>query len=182
MTQNNNVPVLYFIYGAPSVGKLTISKKLSEQANLSLFHNHLTFDVASAIYDIWSAPFFNYCELLRIDGIKRAILAKKSLIFTFCYTFPEDDPFVKKVIEAVEDSGGEIKFIHLCADTSTVLSRVENVERSRFDKINKKEDLRVFLNKYDAFSEIIGVENLNISTITQDPQQIVTEIRDRYKL
>lgn len=175
-------PTLYFIYGAPSAGKLTIAKQLSKEISLNLFHNHLTFNVAASIYPVWSDPFFRYCEELRVDGIKRAMQAGHSLIFTFCYTYPEDNPFVEQVMSTVEENGGEVKFIKLVTDKKTVISRVENKERGNFEKINKKEELEEFLNKYDVFTEIPYSKSFEISTTLNTPKESVDKIINQFQL
>lgn len=41
---------LIFIYGPPASGKYTVSQMLSELTGYKLFHNHLTYDTAYALF------------------------------------------------------------------------------------------------------------------------------------
>jgi shikimate kinase len=41
---------LIFLCGPPASGKLTIAEKLSQLANIPLFHNHLSRDLVKDIY------------------------------------------------------------------------------------------------------------------------------------
>ncbi len=133
-------------------------------------------------HEVWSEKFTNYCEILRIDGIKRAMIEKRNLIFTFCYVFPEDNDFVKDVINTVENNGGEIKFIKLEVDQKTLNNRVENKERGQFEKINCKNKLNEFLTKYDAFSPVPFKESFIINTDHNTATESVNKIKKHFNL
>lgn len=178
----NDKPTLYFVYAPPSSGKLTVSKALSKESNISLFHNHLTFDVAASIYEVWSEKFTHYCEVLRVDGIKRAMKEKKDLIFTFCYVFPEDNSFVEEVISTVEKNGGQVKFIKLEVSRETLNNRVENKERGQYEKINCKSHLNDFLTKYDAFSPVPYKESFVVNTEENTVEESVSKIIKHFNL
>jgi len=74
-----------FLYGPPASGKLTIAKKLAEKTGISLFHNHLTFDLAEVLYEPFTQPFYDYCADFRLGVFGDAKLAHQDLIFTFFY-------------------------------------------------------------------------------------------------
>ena len=40
-----------FLYGPPASGKHTIGKRLSALLNIPLFHNHLTVDLATTLFE-----------------------------------------------------------------------------------------------------------------------------------
>ena len=42
---------LVFLYGPPAVGKFTVAKELAALTGFKLFHNHLTVDVATSIFE-----------------------------------------------------------------------------------------------------------------------------------
>ncbi len=48
---------LIFIHGSPAVGKLTVARELAKLTGFRLFHNHLTVDLVSSIFDFGSEPF-----------------------------------------------------------------------------------------------------------------------------
>jgi cytidylate kinase len=48
---------LVFIHGPAGSGKLTVARELSRMTGLRLFHNHLTVDAVTAVFDFGSEPF-----------------------------------------------------------------------------------------------------------------------------
>ena len=74
-----------FLYGPPASGKLTIAKKLAKKTGISLFHNHLTFDLAEVLYEPFTKPFSDYCENIRLGVFGDSKVAHRDLIFTFFY-------------------------------------------------------------------------------------------------
>jgi len=182
MTKKQNETKLIFIYGPPASGKLSIAKKLSDITGISLFHNHLTFDLASSIYEIWSKKFYDYCEELRLDGIKRALHENRTLIFTFCFSYPEDLAFIKKIKKVVKNSGSSLFFIQLKASQNTLDKRVVSEDRSKYLKINKLEDLEKFEKNHNCSEEIPKVKSLKINTDKKTIKQSVKSIIKYYKL
>ena len=73
---------LLFLSGAPAVGKLTISREISELTGLPLFHNHLVVDAASSVFPFGSAPFIRLREMMWLEVFREAAAEKRSLIFT----------------------------------------------------------------------------------------------------
>jgi tRNA uridine 5-carbamoylmethylation protein Kti12 len=172
-----------FIYGPPASGKLTIAKELSRLTEIPLFHNHITFDLAKSIYEVWSNEFFKYCEELRLDAFKRAISAgSEALIFTFCFNYPDDLEFVQKTISAVEKHNGSVCFVQLKSSKEALEKRVVNDDRKKYAKISSVEELRDYLNKYDPFRVVPSSNSLIIKTEKISPTEAACLIKDAYKL
>src|SRR3989338_7426258 len=94
---------LIFLYGAPAVGKLTIAKELEKITGYPLFHNHLVAPVSKLFFQMDSVHAIELRNKIRLDVFE--ITAKHKvpgMIFTVCYSHPEDDDFVKDVFESVE--------------------------------------------------------------------------------
>jgi hypothetical protein len=84
MTLRNEAMKLIFIYGSPAVGKLTVAKELASITGYKIFHNHLTFDLASSLFDSFSKPFGVLCEELRLKTFEIAArCGLEGMIFTF---------------------------------------------------------------------------------------------------
>ena len=71
---------LVFIYGPPAVGKLTVAEGLAALTGFRLFHNHLTVDLVTSIFErgmpsygemVWRIRFAILEEAARanIDGL-----------------------------------------------------------------------------------------------------------------
>ena len=169
-----------FLYGPPASGKLTIAKKLAEKTGISLFHNHLTFDLAEVLYEPFTQPFYDYCADLRLDVFGDAKLAHQDLIFTFFYIPPDDDNFVNQIIRiAGEDN---VKFVKIEASSDTLLDRVENKDRAKYSKINSKDVLTRYLKENNWSESIEKTDSLIISTDNLTPDDAVQKIIEEYDL
>ena len=169
-----------FLYGPPASGKLTIAKKLAEKTGISLFHNHLTFDLAEVLHEPFTQPFCDYCADLRLDVFGDAKLAHQDLIFTFFYIPPDDDHFVNKIIHiAGEDN---VKFVKIEASSDTLLDRVENKDRAKYSKINGKSVLTRYLKENNWSESIEKTNSLIINTDNLTPDDAVQKIIEEYDL
>ena len=169
-----------FLYGPPASGKLTIAKKLAEKTGISLFHNHLTFDLAEVLYEPFTQPFYDYCADLRLDVFGDAKLAHQDLIFTFFYISPDDDNFVNQIIHIAGE--GNVKFVKIEASSDTLLDRVENKDRAKYSKINSKSVLTRYLKENNWSESIEKTNSLIISTDNLTPDDAVQKIIEEYDL
>ncbi len=86
---------LVFIYGPPAAGKLTVVETLATRIGFRVFHNHLTVDLASALFDFGTEPSTRFVEQLRLEAFEVAVREQLAgLIFTYVYAAPHDDTFV----------------------------------------------------------------------------------------
>ena len=116
---------LVVIYGAPGVGKLTTARALAALTGFRIFHNHLSFDLAKAVFEFPTLPFQRLAETVRLATFEAAARENvPGLVFTFGYASPEDDAFVEKMIQVIERHGGELAFVRLYCDRATHERRV----------------------------------------------------------
>ena len=169
-----------FLYGPPASGKLTIAKKLAEKTGISLFHNHLTFDLAEVLYEPFTKPFYDYCADLRLDVFGDAKLDHQDLIFTFFYIPPDDDNIVNQIIHI--EGEDNVKFVKIEASSDTLLDRVENKDRAKYSKINSKDVLTRYLKENNWSESIEKTDSLIISTDNLTPDEAVQKIIEEYDL
>ena len=62
---------LVFIYGPPGVGKLTVAKELSNLTGFKLFHNHVSIDFASSVFDFGTAAFWHVVRQARHEVLSK---------------------------------------------------------------------------------------------------------------
>ena len=174
---------LIFIYGAPAVGKLTTAKALAALTGFKLFHNHLTFDLAHALFDFPSPPFSELSEKVRLAAFEAAARAKlPGLIFTFVYAAPQDDRFVAKVIETVEKEQGEIHFVRLHCDAAAHEQRVLAPERKAFGKITSVEHLRGAQARWNFNAAVPLRESFEIDNSAMSAELAARRIAERFSL
>ncbi|MBW4552200.1 MAG: AAA family ATPase [Aphanocapsa sp. GSE-SYN-MK-11-07L] len=71
---------LLFIYGPAAAGKLTIGRELAKLTGFRLFHNHLTVDAVTAVFDFGSEPFIKLREQIWLSVFQEAAQNDVSLI------------------------------------------------------------------------------------------------------
>ena len=172
-----------YIYGPPATGKLTVANELSKLTKLKVFHNHLTVDLIKPFFEFGSKSFFELSTNLRLDIFESA--AKENilgLVFTSCYSYPEDNGMIKKIISRIEKHGGEIYFVHLYADIAELQKRVAGDSRRNYGKVKTIEGLENSLNKWDMFTPIPFVESLQIDNTNLTPKEVAIKIKNHYKL
>ncbi|MBA3354768.1 MAG: AAA family ATPase [Pyrinomonadaceae bacterium] len=75
---------LIFLHGLPGVGKLTVARELVALTGFKLFHNHLTVDLVTSVFDFGSQPFIELREKIWLEVFREAVEADLTgLIFTF---------------------------------------------------------------------------------------------------
>jgi len=174
---------LIFLYGAPSSGKLTIAKELINQTSFKLFHNHLTVDLVSSLIDNGSDEFFKFCDDLRSLVFKRCSdLGIPGLVFTNCYSHPEDYDFAMKTKKVVENGGGEVYFIHLKCNLDELKRRVVSESRKNSKKLKDPIKLETVINKWDFYTEIPGVDNLILNNTELSAAEAARKIMEYFKI
>jgi hypothetical protein len=174
---------LVVIHGAPGVGKLTTARALAALTGFRVFHNHLTFDLAKAVFDFPTPPFVRPAETVRLATLEAAARERlPGLIFTFGYASPEDDAFVERMIRAVEGHGGELAFVRLYCGAATHEQRILAEERRRFGKITSVEALRGALARWNFAAAVRPGETLEIDNSVLEADAVARRIASHFAL
>ena len=174
---------LVLIYGAPGVGKLTTARALAALTGYRLFHNHLVFDLARAIFEFPSKPFMNLAEKVRFAVFEAAAReGVAGLIVTFVYAQPDDDPFVRKVIEVVEGLGGQVELVRLSCGQAAHEERVLAPGRKAFGKITTVEDLRGAMARWNLSAAVPFRPSLEIDNSALGAELVARRIAARLSL
>src|ERR1044072_231302 len=96
---------LIFLHGPIASGKLTIARELAQMTGLRLFHNHLTVDMLTAVFDFGAEPFIVLREQIWLNVFSEAAKNNISLIFTFTPEQSVSPSFIEHTIDAVESAG-----------------------------------------------------------------------------
>ena len=174
---------LIFIYGPPATGKLTVAKELQKLTRYKLFHNHHTVDLVGSVFEFGTDIYFNLNSKFRLELIETA--AKENvngLIFTYVYSHPNDDKFVKTIIKNVEKHDGEVNFIQLYCNEAELTKRVRSASRENFDKLKTIKGLKDILKEWDCFTPIPFCENLIVDNTKISPQKTAKIIKEHYNL
>jgi hypothetical protein len=158
---------LFFIYGPPAVGKLTVANELAKITGFPVFHNHLTRDIVHELYPHTLSEHYDLVHDLRLTVFHYLASHGTSAIFTYVYDGESDWPTVKQMIQSVEPSGGEVCFVELTTDRGTLLNRVTEDSRKTHKKIHSAETLAevIDVNSFSSvpLSNILVIDNTNVS-------------------
>jgi hypothetical protein len=100
---------LIYLHGPPAAGKYTIAQELQAKIGARVFHNHLTIDVAKAIFDFGSPAFWDLVDALRLQCIMAAAQQVDGVLtYTSCYDHPHDLAFFEKLEQVVLANGSTL--------------------------------------------------------------------------
>lgn len=145
------------------MGKLTVGRELESLTGYPLFHNHLTVDLAAAVFDFGSGPFAALREHIWLEVFDRAASAEiPGLLFTFAAERTVSDNFVRRAVETVECHGGHVVFVELRCDRDELRRRVEEPGRRAHGKLSSA----------DLLDELIGDETIFHLEVPQSSRHI----------
>ncbi len=169
---------LIVIYGPPATGKLTVAKELAKLTKFKIFHNHLTVDLLNSLFEFGADSYFKFSDKIRIQMLEEA--AKQGIngvIFTFCYAYPSDNKWIKKLINRINKQNGKIYFVHLYTNKEELFKRVKGLSRNDYDKINTTKGLNESLREWDFFTPIPFVKSLVIDNTVLKPVNVAKKIK-----
>ena len=173
---------LVFIHGPAAAGKLTVARELSRMTGFRLFHNHLTVDAVTAVFDFGSEPFVLLREQIWLSIFREAAQRNVSLIFTFAPERTVRPSFIQDTLDAVESAGGKVLFVKLTCPLEELERRIVNASRTEFGKLQSLEIFRE-LNQTGALAyPTLPDSGLSIDTSQTSPWEAAVRICEFFSL
>ena len=167
---------LVFIHGPAAAGKLTVARELSRMTGLRLFHNHLTVDAVTAVFDFGTEPFVLLREQIWLSVFREAARRNASLIFTFTPEQTVRASFIRDTLDAVESVRGRVLFVQLTCPIDELERRIVHASRREFGKLRSLEVFRE-LNQTGAFEyPKLPDSGLSIDTSQTSPTEAAARI------
>jgi adenylylsulfate kinase-like enzyme len=142
---------LIFLHGPPASGKYTIARRLHAAWGALNFHNHVTLDVASSLFEFGTPEFWNLAHRLRLIALEaKASDPNATVVFTSCYSQPDDDADVAALEEVVAEHGGEFIPVYLQCGIDELRRRVDGGSRAAMRKVTTIQGLDGFLARYNC--------------------------------
>ena len=147
---------LVYLYGPPAAGKLTIAERLAELTGWRLFHNHLTVNAITPVFEFASPAFTEVLHRLRLDVFATAARSDVELIFTNNSAWSGQDArtrfvsFADSAARIVAENGGTTRFVQVTAPAAVLESRVADASRRAHGKLVEVRRLRELLATHDA--------------------------------
>jgi chloramphenicol 3-O-phosphotransferase len=173
---------LVVLYGPPAVGKLTVAREVSRLTGLKLFHNHLSWNLVTSVFE-WRSEAFNRA-LLKIRQLmfREAAQADIDLLFTFVYSASRAD-VAQSYFAAVEDHGGTVCLVRLIAPREVLEQHVVDGSRREVGKMATVEELHRYFEKVtDVDHPIPGRQSLELDTAVLGPEEAARAVVAHYQL
>jgi predicted kinase len=174
--------VLLVLYGPPAAGKLTVAKHIAEKTGFKVFHNHVSIDVVGQFFERGTTGFSNLIYGMRKLIFEELAKADISFIFTIVYAHPQDIPDMNWMVKAIEQHGGEVKFVQLICPQKTLFERIHEPSRKAFTKIATPTTLEHVLTHYDLFTPYPERDHPSFDTSTLTAEEMAEEIIQRLEL
>jgi shikimate kinase len=169
-----------YLYGPPGVGKLTVGTELATLTGFRLFHNHLTVNLATAIFPRVSSAWVRIIRHVRRHVFAEAAREGVNLIYTGVYNATADQAeTIETMLEPVRAGGGTVVFAQLQCDRDDLVRRVQNESRRRSEKLT---DPRVLLERYDLTTTLPFTPHLRLDTTHLSPADAAAQIAGHYAL
>ncbi len=141
---------LIFLHGPPASGKYTIACELQASHGVRNFHNHLTIDVAKALFDFGTPEFWALTHRLRRTALAAsADEGGATVVFTNCYSSPHDDATVAALEREIVTRGGEFVPVYLACGVDELRRRVVAPARAEMRKLRTPEGLDEFMTRWN---------------------------------
>ena len=150
---------LIIIFGPHAVGKMTVGQELAKVTGLKLFHNHMTIDVVSNLFENMPQERVRLTNLFRKEVFQAYSKSNEyGLIFTYMWAFDsqEDWDYVSFVEELFVSRGAEVYFVELEADYDLRIER--NKTDNRLLNKSTKRDIKY---SEDMFRKLEAKYRLN---------------------
>ncbi|PHG12083.1 AAA family ATPase [Bacillus toyonensis] len=181
------------IFGPQAVGKMTVGQELATLTGLKLFHNHMTIDLVSLIFDYSTKQAKRLVSLFRNEIFEEVSKSDLSgMIFTYVWAFglQSDWDYIHHVVSIFESKGGMVYFVELEAELDERLER--NKSPHRLEHKPKKRDiewsennLKETMKKYRLNSlhgEIEKEEYIKINNTYLSPKEVAEMIKEKFRL
>jgi thiamine kinase-like enzyme/shikimate kinase len=172
---------LVFLYGPPGVGKYTIGVELAAQTGFRLFHNHLTVNLVSAVFERNSDVWLRVLRRIRRDMLTDAARQGVNLIMTSVFNGTSENVEAwRTMLEQVEAEGGSVLFVQLTCDREELFRRVEQESRRALDKLVDAVRLSELLDRFEMFSPAPFGRHLCLDVTHLAPSDSATMIIQHY--
>lgn len=184
---------LVIITGPHAVGKMTVGQELTKITDLKLFHNHMSIDVVSDLFDNIPSEGRRLTHLFRQEIFKAYAKSDEyGMIFTYMWAFDNknDWTYVEEIENIFKECGAEIYYIELEADFDVRIERNKTENRllnksSKRDVERSEQVFRMLEDKYRLNTmdgEFSKANYIKINNTDIDPDVVAKMIKDEFNL
>lgn len=174
---------LVFLYGPPAVGKYTLGVELAARTGFRLFHNHLTVNLVSAVFERDSEVWLRLLRGVRHDILTEAVRHDVSLVMTGVFSGTSEHAEAwRTMLEPVHAEGGRVHFVQLTCERDELFRRISCDSRRALDKLIDPGRLADLLDRFDMVSPAPFGQHLRLDVTHVAPSESATQIIQHYGL
>jgi len=172
---------LLVLHGPLAAGKLTIAREVAALTGWRLFHNHLTVNLALAVYDFGTPGFVALREQIWLTVFRRALADRlPGVIFTFNPENSVPQKFIDDLFAEIAAAGGEVIPVELTATEAELERRMATSSRVENGKLTDLTLYRELRAAGTFLTPVIHHSRLSLDTGQLSPtsaaRQIVAEL------
>jgi len=184
---------LVVIFGPHAVGKMTVGQHLSQLTGLKLFHNHMTIDTVSDLFENAPSERSRLIALFRKEIFDAFVKTdEKGMVFTYMWALDDqsDWDYIQQLETLFLSHGAPVFYVELVADFDTRIQRnkTENrlLHKSTKRNLQRSETMfRTLETKYRLNTnpgEFKKAHYLKIDNTFLEPQVVAQLIQTEFKL
>jgi len=179
------------IFGPSAVGKTTVGQALAEFTGMKLYHNHMSIEAVSPIFDFGTPAFNRLVSLIRTETMKEVAKSDiKGLIFTFVWALDlaEEHEYIDRFVKIFEAQKADVFYVELEANLDIRLVRNKH-EKRLLEKPSKRdlqnsENVLHYEEQYQLNSkpgEFNWKNYIKINNEQLDPNTVAQKIIDHFQ-
>lgn len=186
---------LIIITGPHAVGKMTVGQELCKLTGLKLFHNHMTIDVVSDLFDSMPEERSRLTELFRREIFEAFSRSDEyGMVFTYMWAFDQqaDWDYIRRVDELFASRGAQVYYVELEADTAVRKER-NHTENRLLNKPSKRDlkrsdwlftaiEDKYRLNSLPGELDALGDRYMRIDNTDLTAAEVAARIKERFAL
>lgn len=175
---------LIILNGTIGVGKLATAKKLADETEYPILHNHLTRDLLVNFFEPDTTTYTNLAWQIRLGIVNEMVNeGRPGLIWTaLLSSSPSIRKYYDELEEIIHKAGGEIYYARLFCDLEEQKRRVTSEDRKLHKKIFNVDEFEERMKNVEIFTETPVDRTIEIDTTDLGIDEVVEKIMDRFNL
>jgi broad-specificity NMP kinase len=175
---------LVILNGTIGVGKLTTSKKLADETDYPILHNHLTRDLAVNFFKPNSDAYTRLVWDIRLSVVSEMVgEGRPGLIWTALLS---GSPAIRKLYDDLEEivhkAGGEVYYVKLTCELEEQKRRVVSEDRKEHKKIVDVDEFEQRMKSIELFTATPPDRTIEIDSTHLTPEEVAKKIVAAFNL